>query len=397
MVDWWIVLFLGIMTVVLLVANLYVLVEFQHVDDKNQAYLPKFLVIFGLLLIEITILLFPLDVQNQGGGVGCDQGWNDNCGNLDMHLAWSIMYCMIAIMVIVVMPFAIFYYEADDGLDPSKSPACNAASYTTCTLVISLVVLLCMFFLLGETEIPVESYETTLSSFQDVSVTTACASLGLPSCTSASDDLVNVGGSSETVVLTVSFPVYVMALMAFVGWWFFTVFAGVGMASLPVDLIMSFVYRPKRLDKKRFELEEKGIMKRSADLIEIAQLMKKERQDFSRGSHSMFERRKRRQQDTVTLNKFKQMVYILEQDYEDLKLCYHNHKNFNPLMPYVRLALGILAAVLSILWILQIILFILVDPPATGFLNEYFEFFDSWLSSAASRLACASSAARSIR
>ena len=37
-----------------------------------------------------------------------------------------------------------------------------------------------------------------------------------------------------------------------------------------------------------------------------------------------------------------------------------------------------MSLVLSLLWILQICLFVLPDPPITGFLNNYFEWFDSW-------------------
>jgi len=43
--------------------------------------------------------------------VGCGV-WNDNCGGLDMLLVWEIVYCAIAGMVVVVVPFTIFWYEA---------------------------------------------------------------------------------------------------------------------------------------------------------------------------------------------------------------------------------------------------------------------------------------------
>lgn len=40
--------------------------------------------------------------------------WNNNCGGLDLTLVWQIVYCMIAGLVVVIFPFFIFYYEADD-------------------------------------------------------------------------------------------------------------------------------------------------------------------------------------------------------------------------------------------------------------------------------------------
>lgn len=44
-VDWVLIVVIVIMTVALLIANVYILVYFQHDDDKNTAYFPKILVV----------------------------------------------------------------------------------------------------------------------------------------------------------------------------------------------------------------------------------------------------------------------------------------------------------------------------------------------------------------
>ena len=44
-----------------------------------------------------------------------------------------------------------------------------------------------------------------------------------------------------------SFIVYMIALVSFVGWIFFSVFGGVGLAALPMDLITAFTTRPKAM------------------------------------------------------------------------------------------------------------------------------------------------------
>lgn len=36
-----------------------------------------------------------------------------------------------------------------------------------------------------------------------------------------------------------------MAILAFVGWFLFAVFGGVGLSALPIDLIRDFFYRPR--------------------------------------------------------------------------------------------------------------------------------------------------------
>jgi LMBR1 domain-containing protein 1 len=67
-------IFLIVVTVaaffILLVIAVYLLVYYQHPDDKNEAYLPKFVVIFGFVLSGATVLLVPLDVANNAGYAG---------------------------------------------------------------------------------------------------------------------------------------------------------------------------------------------------------------------------------------------------------------------------------------------------------------------------------------
>ncbi len=43
--DWFLLGVIIVMAVVLLVANVYILIYFQHDDDKNTAYFPKALVV----------------------------------------------------------------------------------------------------------------------------------------------------------------------------------------------------------------------------------------------------------------------------------------------------------------------------------------------------------------
>jgi LMBR1 domain-containing protein 1 len=45
-------------------------VYYQHPDDHNEAWLPKFVVIGGVMLAGATALLLPLDVANNGGYAG---------------------------------------------------------------------------------------------------------------------------------------------------------------------------------------------------------------------------------------------------------------------------------------------------------------------------------------
>lgn len=43
--DWWLYLMIGIGFIILIAINTYILVLWQHPDDKNEAYWPKTLVV----------------------------------------------------------------------------------------------------------------------------------------------------------------------------------------------------------------------------------------------------------------------------------------------------------------------------------------------------------------
>ena len=56
--------------IILLIVALYLLVYYQHPDDHNDAWGPKFVVLFGFVLAGWTVMLFPLDVANNEGYSG---------------------------------------------------------------------------------------------------------------------------------------------------------------------------------------------------------------------------------------------------------------------------------------------------------------------------------------
>jgi len=58
--------------------------------------------------------------------------------------------------------------------------------------------------------------------------------------------------SAESVEVNVSIPTFFAAFMAFIGWFFFAFFGGIGLAALPLDMILAFVNRPKHMDPAEF-------------------------------------------------------------------------------------------------------------------------------------------------
>jgi len=55
---------------ILAVGGFYLIVYYQHPDDHNESYVPKFVVLMGFVLAGATVLLLPLDVANNEGYAG---------------------------------------------------------------------------------------------------------------------------------------------------------------------------------------------------------------------------------------------------------------------------------------------------------------------------------------
>lgn len=101
-----------VVCVIVLLVNFYLLVNYQHPDDKNQAYFPKVVVVLGLSIAAISILMLPADVANRQA---CRHAiYNGACNlTLPMKTLWLIVYIVNALLVFFVIPFAMFYYEGD--------------------------------------------------------------------------------------------------------------------------------------------------------------------------------------------------------------------------------------------------------------------------------------------
>jgi LMBR1 domain-containing protein 1 len=115
---WFVIITAVILMVISLVVNFYILVYFSSEEDKNAAYFPKALTLLGLTLAELLVLLLPLDVANKNEKV------------LDMQILWFVFFVTIAALVIVIFPFAIFYYEEEDDQVGAGKQCATALKYT---------------------------------------------------------------------------------------------------------------------------------------------------------------------------------------------------------------------------------------------------------------------------
>lgn len=403
---------LTILLFVMLVINVYILAYWQHPDDKNESYLVRLLIIYGLQLCAVSVLMLPVgkahtrpcawprpltlllnsDVANNEGNPGCDStsllftSSNAYCGGIDMLAVWEAFFCMICFSVVVFIPFATFYYEADsyDLVDMAKrkSRLLPALCQETVVVAFFLIVLLALYFTKSYAELPVQEMAVPVSSLSLTNYTRAVGSspytfldLSLPPAAPVS----NATSSDALLIMPTDFAVYCIALFSWVAWWMFSMFVGVGLACAPFDLVTAYIWRPKVMAPDALANKELELQEKCADLLEVTALLKRDRLNLNDGTAKAKRAMKLRYlPDRMEVNKLTQMVFILERDLEEYRACKVVRKGYNPLRPYVNLGGGVFFALLSVLWLLQIILAMLTTPQASPFLSLYLVTFDVW-------------------
>lgn len=221
-------------------------IKFSHPDDKNEAKFPKAVVIFGLFIAFASVLVMPYDIANTRGAGG----------GLRVDILWQIIHIILALMIFWVIPFAYFFYENDMSEADARNKKCygtqagQAVIYTLGYSIVFILILVIMYALINQTEIPVTSLFIKASLVNPYMVP---LDLTLD-CSKAN---ANCGTTLNYWKIPVTFIIYLVAFISFIGWFFFTIFVGVGMIALPMDLINDFRTRPKPLRKKEYEEKKK--------------------------------------------------------------------------------------------------------------------------------------------
>jgi LMBR1 domain-containing protein 1 len=325
----------------------------------------------------------PFDVLNREGDIG-----------FDVDILWLICLCAVAAWVLLVLPFAYFYYENDiDSVDDEgeKRKCCDkqcgpALMYSLLLTFIILIIAVVLYATPANTAIiPTHRILQSAAYMRpicDTTDVTVAAAFNNPSVDDACivqstvDGILASGcsrnGSTFDWEISVTFPVYLMALLTFIGWWFFFLFAGVGLIALPFGLINDFRTRPKPMGKAKY-LQECSVLGQRADaLIDRARTLRDGSRDQSEPK-GFWERRRRRRTGMV-IRDLENDFYFLRRDFDLLKISYEFSKS-NPLWFFLKLILGIVALIISILWLVHICIYMLpgrgraLDP----FLNTFFD------------------------
>jgi len=175
-------------------------------------------------------------------------------------------------------------------------------------------------------------------------------------------------GGTETWKVRVSLITYAMAIIATIGWLLFLVFGPIGLVTLPMDWIRGFIYRPRSVISKAQYIERaRDLARRAKDIKLVAEELRKQERTHGRS-------RKWRK----NYNALQAQVEVLEEDQEQLEIVFPQGEDpayswtVTVIMQWLKLLGGIVALGITVCWILQIILYILIDPPVTPLLNDLF-------------------------
>ncbi|CAN1303679.1 LIMR family protein At5g01460 [Linum perenne] len=152
-----------VVCVIVFIFNVYLLVNYQHPDDKNQAYFPKVVVVFGLSVAVISILMLPADVANRQA---CRHAiYNGACNlTLPMKDLWIAVYIIDALLVFFIIPFAMFYYEGDQDKTIGKRIK-SALCWVITTAVVCALLLGILYGLVGKVDFTVRHLSSTTTNF----------------------------------------------------------------------------------------------------------------------------------------------------------------------------------------------------------------------------------------
>jgi LMBR1 domain-containing protein 1 len=168
----------------------------------------------------------------------------------------------------VLIPFAYFWYETDDE-ESFVERLGTAVCWSIVSAFLFIALLLGLYITSGFVDLkitvllPYINTEDTKNFHGDIGFFDPKVAKP-PSWNEVRD----MGTSSVTQTIQTSWMVYVLALLSFLGWCLMTIFAGIGMVSLPMDMIGAWYNRPRPIDLKQFAEKKLALKKRCEDLIQ---------------------------------------------------------------------------------------------------------------------------------
>ncbi|GLI61361.1 hypothetical protein VaNZ11_003724 [Volvox africanus] len=375
--NWFLILVTVIVSLLVLGACIYILVEYQHPEDRNQAWFPKIIVVFSMTLAIWTVLMFPLDVGNTNA---CATNISPSACTytLPMKQLWYAVFITNLVLVFVIIPFTLFFYEGDSDYTFCQKVK-GSLMWTAGFLIFIILIIVIMYMLIGYVVYPTQQLTSGVRSLRvlknintyNVSCIPPATTNTTTNSTITADEQCSAFGNKFVLKnwkLRVSLPVYIMAIQSVLGWLLFLVFAGVGLLAAPIDWLQEFLGRPRAIiTKSEYMRRAQIIAQRAKQLMSMLQLLR-------RGEH---DRRWR-----SNFQKVQREVALLEDDEYQLERVFPQGEDGE--VRWVMFMLGFwMLAFMSFLgfcltgvWVAHMIAYMLPPVPLNPFLNSMFVVLD---------------------
>jgi LMBR1 domain-containing protein 1 len=145
----------------------------------------------------------------------------------------------------------------------------------------------------------------------------------------------------------------VIAIMSFFGWILVVIFAGVGLSALPIDMINQFRMRPKARKSDEMRKNKTNMVRAINSLLTQGTEIQRRDSEQEANSEGGFISKWRGKRSVETqMTEFKAKYFSLEEEFEIFSLEL-KFSDTNPIVPILKLILGIVFLVTSLLWTLQ--------------------------------------------
>ncbi|SOV12321.1 conserved Plasmodium membrane protein, unknown function [Plasmodium gaboni] len=167
----------------------------------------------------------------------------------------------------------------------------------------------------------------------------------------------NIKNANIKIIINLKFNDYIIIIISFIGFLFFIFYGGIGLISLPLNLINSYIYRKKKIKKDDLKKQLDIINRKSKMLLNITETLQKEKNQLLKMNYfrSFFKYIKYNREK----NFLNYTVHNLEKEYDILLDSYTNNNNI--LFPYLSLFLGIIFLIISTIIIMHLLVYIIID------------------------------------
>lgn len=281
----------GVIAALVFFLAIYFVCRYSAEEEDGDAWLPRVVVVLILCAACYMVLLLPLEVA-----------LTDDRPKLDFAWAWQGTLIAAYTLLLVAGPFAFVFYES---WSPAQTSVWARVRPAAVVVVVANAVFAAAFGALwfwGDRVDPQDGSLTHVSPF-----------------------------------------VYFVAAAASFGWCFF-VFAGVGLAAVPVHAVTAFVRRPRPITRAEYEQARARLNVEVQHLLDAGRRLDAE---VGAGRPSYRQRQK--------MLRFRRDVREAERQSERNQTAYHL-SGAAIMRSYLSVALAVVNSVVSLMWALHILL-----------------------------------------